>query len=49
MDEANHCSKVGLLRKGKLIAEDSPHKLKIQTSTESLEDAFLSLARGEVK
>jgi ABC-2 type transport system ATP-binding protein len=49
MDEANHCSKVGLLRRGKLIAEGSPHQLKTETSSESLEDAFLTLARGEVK
>lgn len=43
MDEANHCSRVGFLRKGKLIAEGRPTELKQKTGTESLEDAFLAL------
>lgn len=46
MDEASHCSRVGLLRQGKLIAEGEPNDLKKRTGTESLEDAFLVLARG---
>ncbi len=45
MDEASHCSRVGLMRSGQLIAEDEPEHLKDSTGTESLEDAFLSLAR----
>lgn len=49
MDEANHCTKVGLLRRGKLIAEGSPEVLKTKTRKESLEDVFLTLARGEDK
>ena len=46
MDEADHCSRVGLLRKGRLIAEGRPTDLKEQTQTQSLEQAFLSLTRG---
>jgi ABC-2 type transport system ATP-binding protein len=45
MDEASHCTKAGLLRQGKLIAEGAPTELKSMTGTESLEDAFLKLAR----
>lgn len=45
MDEAGHCSKVGLLRDGKLIAEGEPGNLKKDTGTDSLEDAFLALTR----
>jgi ABC-2 type transport system ATP-binding protein len=45
MDEASHCSKVGFLRQGKLIAKGKPDFLKEQTSTDSLEDAFLALAK----
>jgi ABC-2 type transport system ATP-binding protein len=44
MDEANHCSRVGFLRNGTLIAEGQPTELKQKTRTESLEDAFLALA-----
>jgi len=45
MDEASHCSKVGLLRQGRLIAVGKPNELKKRTKTRSLEDAFLALAR----
>lgn len=45
MDEASHCSRVGLLRQGRLIAEGAPSELKKKAGVESLEDAFLALAR----
>jgi ABC-2 type transport system ATP-binding protein len=45
MDEASHCTKVGLLRQGRLIAEGQPEALKKQYGKESLEDVFLTLAR----
>jgi ABC-2 type transport system ATP-binding protein len=44
MDEANHCSRVGLLRQGRLIAEGRPSDLKKNTGADSLEDAYLILA-----
>ncbi|MBE3137959.1 MAG: ABC transporter ATP-binding protein [Thermoplasmata archaeon] len=44
MDEANRCSRVGLLRQGKLIADGRPSDLKNNTRTNSLEDTFLALA-----
>lgn len=47
MDEADHCSRVALLRQGRLIAEGSPYSLKSKTGTRTLEDAFLSLS-GQV-
>jgi ABC-2 type transport system ATP-binding protein len=47
MDEADHCSRVGLLRKGRLIADGRPTDLKEHTKTRSLEEAFLSLTRGK--
>jgi ABC-2 type transport system ATP-binding protein len=47
MDEASHCSKVGFLRQGRLIAEGKPDIIKEQTNTNSLEDAFLALAKGK--
>ena len=47
MDEASHCSKVGLLLQGRLIAKGEPRKLKEDTGTTSLEDAFLALSRRD--
>ena len=44
MDEAQHCDKIGLVRRGKLIAEGTPGDIVKQTSTTNLEDAFLALA-----
>jgi ABC-2 type transport system ATP-binding protein len=43
MDEADHCSRVGLLRQGHLIADGRPNELKEKTGTRSLEEAFLFL------
>lgn len=47
MDEADHCSRVGLLRQGHLIAEGKPRDLKISVGVSSLEEAFLILAGGK--
>jgi ABC-2 type transport system ATP-binding protein len=44
MDEADHCSRVGLLRQGKLIADGTPADLKRDTGANSLEEAYLILA-----
>lgn len=48
MDEARRCERVGLLRAGRLIAEDAPDALMRSTGTENLEDAFLRLAGRSV-
>lgn len=47
MDEASHCTRVGLLRQGRLIAADEPGALTEKTGVGSLEEAFLALARRE--
>jgi len=41
MDEADKCHQLGMIRNGKLIAVGSPEKLKQQTGTNSIEEAFL--------
>jgi len=48
MDEASHCTRVGLLRQGKLIAEGRPQDLKKSTGTSSLEEVFLALAGRKI-
>ncbi|MDD5094694.1 MAG: ABC transporter ATP-binding protein [Dehalococcoidia bacterium] len=47
MDEAHRCSKIGLMRMGSLIAEGAPSQIIQSAGAESLEDAFLKLARRE--
>jgi len=48
MDEASHCTRVGLLRLGKLIADGRPQDLIKSTRTTSLEDVFLTLAGSKI-
>ena len=45
MDEAHRCTRIGLLRQGQLIAEGSPAEITESTGCQSLEDAFLALAK----
>ena len=49
MDEAQHCDKIGLVRRGKLIAEGTPGDIIRRTNTTNLEDAFLTLAGHQVE
>ena len=44
MDEARRCARVGLMRRGKLIAEDTPEAIMRGAGVDNLEDAFLKLA-----
>ncbi len=46
MDEAFNCSRVGLMRMGKLIAEGTPEGIVEKNGAKNLEDAFLKLAKG---
>jgi ABC-2 type transport system ATP-binding protein len=48
MDEADHCSRVGLLQQGHLIADGRPYELKKTTGTASLEEAYLLLTRRNI-
>ncbi len=44
MDEAEFCGRIGFINAGRLIALDTPTGIKHQTSTDSLEAAFIKLA-----
>ncbi|UCH88859.1 MAG: ABC transporter ATP-binding protein [Thermoplasmata archaeon] len=48
MDEASHCTKIGLMRSGDLITEGTPADILAKTNTRSLEDAFLAFTAREV-
>jgi len=45
MDEARHCDRIGFMKSGQLIAEDTPSQLLKVTGKTSLEDAFLMYSR----
>jgi ABC-2 type transport system ATP-binding protein len=45
MDEASRCDAVGMMRAGRLIAEGTPDELMAETSTDNLEDAFLTYSK----
>jgi len=47
MEEAERCSRVGLLRAGRLLAEGSPAKLKRRAGASTLEEAYLWFAREQ--
>lgn len=47
MDEARHCDRIGFMRNGRLIAEDTPKKILRASNTNLLEDAFLVLSKAQ--
>jgi len=50
LDEAVRCTRLGLMRSGIMLAQDSPQKLLHQSGQENMEDAFLYFAsRKEIK
>lgn len=48
MDEADKCDQLGLVRNGKLLACGSPEQLKAETSSSTIEDAFLCYGEANV-
>ena len=49
LDEAAHCSRIGLLRFGLLIAQGTPQSLLEQSGKTTLEEAFLYFAARQTK
>lgn len=46
IEESRHCDLVGLMRDGRIIAEDAPKALMRKAGTDTLEDAFLHFTKG---
>jgi len=46
MDEAGRCDRLGLLRQGRLLREGVAAHLQAEAGAATLEEAFLTLARG---
>jgi ABC-2 type transport system ATP-binding protein len=49
MDEADHCGDLLLMRDGNLVAHTTPTQLREDTGCTSLEDAFLSIIKRNMK
>ncbi|MGA8746524.1 MAG: ABC transporter ATP-binding protein [Solirubrobacterales bacterium] len=47
MEEAEHCDRLLLMRKGELLGSESPDGLRRQTGHQQLDDAFLALIEAE--
>jgi ABC-2 type transport system ATP-binding protein len=47
MDEARHCDRIGFMKHGRLIAEDTPLALLNKSGKDSLEDAFLEFSKQD--
>ena len=46
MDEAGRCDRLLLLREGELLADGTPARLRAESGTDDLEEAFLTLVRS---
>ncbi len=44
LDEASRCTRLGLMRLGKLLAQDTPQEILRQSGKDNMEDAFLHFA-----
>jgi ABC-2 type transport system ATP-binding protein len=45
MDEAEYCDRISIMNEGRIVALDTPAKLKLQYGTDSVEKAFIKIAR----
>ena len=43
MDEADRCDRLMLMREGRIIADDTPERIREKTRTDNIESAFLAL------
>ncbi len=50
MDEAEYCNRISIMVSGKIAAIDTPRKLKINTGSKTLQEAFIKIVEpSEVK
>ena len=47
MDEAGRCDRLLLLREGRLLSDSTPARLRAESGTDDLEEAFLRLVRTQ--
>jgi len=49
MDEAEYCNRVSIMVEGKIMALDTPERLKQQFDSKNMDEVFLKLARSKHK
>ncbi len=49
MDEAEYCNRISVMQQGKIIAMDSPQRLKDQYRMEHIQDIFIHLLKSREK
>lgn len=49
IEESRHCDLVGLMREGRIIAQDRPRELMRKAGTDTLEDAFLFFTKNTTR
>jgi ABC-2 type transport system ATP-binding protein len=47
MDEAERCERLLLMREGRIIADDTPDQILVDTHTDDVEAAFLALVDAD--
>jgi len=45
MDEAEYCDRISIMNEGKIVALDTPAKLKLQYNAATVEEVFIKIAR----
>ena len=45
MDEAEYCDRISIMNEGKIVALDTPERLKKQYNATSVEEVFIKIAR----
>jgi ABC-2 type transport system ATP-binding protein len=45
MDEAEYCDRISIMSEGKIVALDTPDKLKKQYNAATVEEVFIKIAR----
>jgi ABC-2 type transport system ATP-binding protein len=45
MDEAEYCNRISIMNEGKIVALDTPEKLKKQYNAKTVEEVFIKIAR----
>ena len=46
MDEAEYCSRISIMKQGKIVELANPHRLKERYGAQSMQEVFLKAVKG---